>query len=248
MTARELIVTLPGADDVKQVVDAISLWTIRQAARKAPPALSARLGEEWLADAADRQGCVPRLRFALGCLWATLVISIVPLPTANDTASSLRTASTAPAAARATVAVHARALYPRRPAAAAPAAMCEINTTPLIDVMLVLLVTLLVSLPMMTHAVKIDLPQGGAPRFLQPEVVDLDIDSDGTVAWNGTAIADFSQLDGYLVAESQKEPQAEIRLRPDRRARYDIVAKVLAAAQRHHMQRIGFVNTGEFQP
>ena len=128
-------------------------------------------------------------------------------------------------------------------------AMCDINTTPLIDVMLVLLVTLIVSLPIMTHAVKLDMPDvthPPPPPPVQPEVIDLEIDFDGTVVWNGTAVTGMDQLEGYFRAERDKDPQPEIHLRPDRRAKYDIVAKVLAAAQRNHMKKIGFVNVAEF--
>src|SRR6516162_5861888 len=126
--------------------------------------------------------------------------------------------------------------------------MCDINTTPLIDVMLVLLVTLIVSLPIMTHAVKLDMPQNKntPPPDQRPEVIDLDIDFDGTVVWNGNTVPSMGQLEGYFRTEAVKEPQPEVHLRPDRRAKYDYVAKVLAAAQRNHMKRIGFVNTGEF--
>ena len=126
--------------------------------------------------------------------------------------------------------------------------MCDINTTPLIDVMLVLLVTLIVSLPIMTHAVKLDMPQNKntPPPDQRPEVIDLDIDFDGTVVWNGNTVPSMSQLEGYFHTEAAKEPQPEVHLRPDRRAKYEFVAKVLAAAQRNHMKRIGFVNTGEF--
>ena len=129
------------------------------------------------------------------------------------------------------------------------AVMCDINTTPLIDVMLVLLVTLIVSLPVMTHAVKLDMPQTNTPPppdQVKPEVIDLEIDFDGTVVWNGTTVPSLGQLEGYFRTESQKEPQPEIHLRPDRRVKYDYVAKVLAAAQRNRMKRIGFVNTAEF--
>jgi biopolymer transport protein ExbD len=128
-------------------------------------------------------------------------------------------------------------------------AMCDINTTPLIDVMLVLLVTLIVSLPIMTHAVKLDMPNPNAqppPPDTPPEVIDLEIDSDGTVVWNGTAVPNWDTLEGYFHNEAQKDPQPEIHLRPDRRARYDTVAKVLAAAQHNHMLKIGFVNVAEF--
>jgi biopolymer transport protein ExbD len=128
-------------------------------------------------------------------------------------------------------------------------AMCDINTTPLIDVMLVLLVTLIVSLPIMTHAVKLDMPQANnpPPPDQRPEVIDLEIDFDGAVVWNGTQIPNVDTLEGYFRTEAVKEPQPEIHLRPDRRAKYDVVAKVLAAAQRNRMKKIGFVNVSEFK-
>jgi biopolymer transport protein ExbD len=132
---------------------------------------------------------------------------------------------------------------------AAGAPMCDINTTPLIDVMLVLLVTLIVSLPIMTHAVKLDMPQPNQPpppQDQRPEVIDLEIDFDGTVVWNGNVVQNLNQLEGYFREESAKEPQPEIHLRPDRRAKYDYVAKVLASAQRNRMKKMGFVNTAEF--
>ncbi len=127
---------------------------------------------------------------------------------------------------------------------------CDINTTPLIDVMLVLLVTLIVTLPIMTHAVKLDMPNvtnPPPPPPTPPEVIDLDIDFDGTVVWNNTPVTGLPQLEGYFHAERDKEPQPEIHLRPDRRAKYEVVAKVLAAAQRNHMKKIGFVNVAEFR-
>jgi len=128
--------------------------------------------------------------------------------------------------------------------------MCDINTTPLIDVMLVMLIMLIITLPIMTHAVKLDMPQANQPpppTDQRPEVIDLEIDFDGTIVWNGTVVPNINQLEGYFRTEADKEPQPEIHLRPDRRAMYDVVAKVLAAAQRNHMKRIGFVNTGEFR-
>ena len=125
--------------------------------------------------------------------------------------------------------------------------MCDINTTPLIDVLLVLLVTLIITLPLQTHAVKLDLPQNQnqQPPPVQPEVIDLEVDFDGTVVWNGTPVT-MQQLDGYFAAESVKNPQPEIHLNPDGMAKYDVVAKVLASAQRNRMLKIGFVNTSEF--
>ena len=147
-------------------------------------------------------------------------------------------------------AYHPSSLFSRRPAALAACdnALCEINTTPLIDVMLVLLVTLIVSLPIMTHAVTLDLPQTPPSHdLLRPEVIDLDIDFDGTVAWNGMPVGTTRQLESYFRAEARKDPQPEIHLRADRRVRYDFVAKVLASAQRNRIQKIGFVDTAEFK-
>jgi biopolymer transport protein ExbD len=119
----------------------------------------------------------------------------------------------------------------------------------LIDVMLVLLVTLIVTLPVMTHAVKLDMPNPNAPPpppDKPPEVIDLEIDFDGTIVWNGTPVTGLPQLEGFFHAETDKDPQPEIHLRPDRRAKYGQVAQVLAAAQRNHMRKIGFVNVAEF--
>jgi len=126
----------------------------------------------------------------------------------------------------------------------------DINTTPLIDVMLVLLIMLILTLPIMTHAVKLDMPnpnQPPPPQNQRPEVIDIEIDFDGTIVWNGTVVPSIGTLEGYFRTEAMKEPQPEIHLRPDRRVRYDFVAKVLAAAQHNSMKRIGFVNTGEFR-
>jgi len=129
------------------------------------------------------------------------------------------------------------------------AEFCDINTTPLIDVMLVLLVTLIMSLPIMTHAVKLDMPQAQnpPPPDMRPEVIELEVDFDGTVVWNGTVVPSINTLESYFRVESDKIPQPEIHLRPDRRVKYDHVARVLAAAQRNRMKKIGFVNTAEFR-
>jgi biopolymer transport protein ExbD len=129
------------------------------------------------------------------------------------------------------------------------AEMCDINTTPLIDVMLVLLIMLILTLPVMNHAVKLDMPNPNAkppPNQVDPVVHDLEIYSDGTIVWDGNTVPDMRTLEGYFQTESAKDPQPEIHLRPDRRAKYDVVAKVLAAAQRNHMKRIGFTNIAEF--
>ena len=127
--------------------------------------------------------------------------------------------------------------------------MCDVNTTPLIDVMLVLLVMLIVTLPIMTHGVKLDMPRPNPDSAEPPppaEIIQLEIDFDGTVVWNGTPVP-LSSLDGYFRREASKDPQPEIHLRPDRRAHYDVVANVMAAAQRQHMVKMGFTNVAEFR-
>lgn len=126
--------------------------------------------------------------------------------------------------------------------------MMDINTTPLIDVMLVLLIMFIITLPVMTHAVKLDMPQTNRPppeNQVQIEPIRIDIDWDGTVVWNGTLVQ-LDQLESYFRVEAAKEPQPELHVRPDRRADYDTVAKVLALAQRNGMQRIGFVGNEQF--
>jgi biopolymer transport protein ExbD len=129
------------------------------------------------------------------------------------------------------------------------APMCDINTTPLIDVMLVLIVTLIVTLPVMTHAVKLDMPPPNPnqpPPTEAPEIINLDIYYDGTVSWNGQTIPTLDQLEQQFQRASAETPQPELHLAPDSHVKYDVVAKVLATAQRNHMEKIGFVNTSEF--
>ncbi len=128
-------------------------------------------------------------------------------------------------------------------------AICDINTTPLIDVMLVLVIMLILSLPVMNHAVKLDMPrpnQQPPPNQVEPEVHVLEIYSDSTIVWDGNTVPNIHTLEGYFQNEAIKDPQPEIHLSPDRRAKYDVVAQVLAAAQRNHMHRIGFTNVAEF--
>jgi biopolymer transport protein ExbD len=127
--------------------------------------------------------------------------------------------------------------------------MVEMNTTPLIDVMLVLLVMLIVTIPIQTHAVKLDLPQNQnppPPSDLMPEVVNLEIDFDGTVIWNGTPVPSRAQLDRYLQDTAAKIPQPEVHLRPNRLAKYDAVARTLADAQRLGVTKIGFVGNEQY--
>lgn len=127
--------------------------------------------------------------------------------------------------------------------------MMEINTTPLIDVMLVLLIMFIITIPIMTHAVKLDMPRPN-PNAVEPpvppEVIDLEIDFDGTIYWNTTPVNSFGTLEKYFRVEAGKEPQPEIHIRANKRAKYDNVAKVLALAQRQGLVKIGFVGMEQF--
>ena len=123
----------------------------------------------------------------------------------------------------------------------------EMNTTPLIDVMLVLLVMLILTIPIQTHAVKIDLPPT-LPMDLPPpmDVVDLEIDFDGTPIWNGTPLANAVQLDLYLQDSASRMPQPEVHVRPHRLAKYDAVARTLAHAQRLGLTKVGVVGNEQY--
>src|SRR5437764_1916123 len=112
---------------------------------------------------------------------------------------------------------------------------CDINTTPLIDVMLVLLVTLIVTLPIMTHAVKLDMPNvtnPPPPPPTPPEVIQLEIDFDGTVVWNATPASRQQLVGSFFPAGRNKEPPPEIHPRAERPSKDDVGTEVLAASQR----------------
>ena len=124
--------------------------------------------------------------------------------------------------------------------------MVEMNTTPLIDVMLVLLVLLIVTLPIQTHAVKLDMPAPNAtPPTVIPETVELGVDFDGTITWNGEKV-DRDALDTKLLEASKLKPAAEIQLDPNRLAKYDAVAMVLADAQHLGVTHIGFTGIDQY--
>ena len=126
-----------------------------------------------------------------------------------------------------------------------PGVMVEINTTPLIDVMLVLLVMLIITIPVQMHATKLDMPQNNPPPpdQVDPVVINLYVDFDGTLTWNGSVVKQ-KLLDRYFKIEANRPVQPELHLQANRLARYDDVLKVLAAAQRQGMIKIGFVGQG----
>lgn len=117
------------------------------------------------------------------------------------------------------------------------AAEPSLNATPLIDVLLVLLVMLIFTLPVMTHAVRLDMPRSG-PKGDLPEIIALDIDFDGTVLWNGNPVDSMESLESRLRAEQTKVPAPEVTIRSDRRARYETAAQVMAAAQRAQVRNM----------
>jgi biopolymer transport protein ExbD len=121
--------------------------------------------------------------------------------------------------------------------------MMEINTTPLIDVMLVLLVMLIITLPPQTHAVKLDMPTPQETPIeppIEPVVIAVDVDFDGTYYWNAEMI-DRATMETRFQAAAQINPQPELHVRPHRLAEYEYVAGVMAAAQKNGMTRIGVI-------
>ncbi|HEY1613738.1 MAG TPA: biopolymer transporter ExbD [Rhizomicrobium sp.] len=124
--------------------------------------------------------------------------------------------------------------------------MVDINTTPLIDVMLVLLVMLIITIPIQTHAVKLNMPNPNAPPpTVQPVEHTLAIDFDGSITWDNQAVPTMAALDQHFTEVANQEDQDEIHVSPNRLAKYDTVAKVLADASRIGVKKIGF--TGEEQ-
>jgi biopolymer transport protein ExbD len=128
-----------------------------------------------------------------------------------------------------------------------PQVMGEMNTTPLIDVMLVLLVMLIITIPIQLHSVDLNMPSGKAPpATTEPEVVRIDVDFDGTVSWNGEAVADRAALEARMQDKAKQEIQPEVQLRPNRLVRYEKVAAVLASAQRLGLKKLGVVGNEQF--
>ncbi len=128
-----------------------------------------------------------------------------------------------------------------------PDLVVEMNTTPLIDVMLVLLIMLIVTIPLQTHAVKLDLPAGTPPPPpTPPVVVTIDVDFDGTILWNGTAVPSEDSLQTQLRAAAAMPDQPEVHLRPNKLATYSVVAHVMADAQRLGIQKLGLVGNEQF--
>ena len=123
----------------------------------------------------------------------------------------------------------------------------DINTTPLIDVMLVLLIMLIITIPIQMHSVNLNMPQGKtAPPPEKPEVVRIDVDFDGTVLWNGETIPNRQALESRLSAIAARANQPEVHLRPDKLANYGAVAAVMASAQRLGVTKFGLIGNEQF--
>jgi len=127
-----------------------------------------------------------------------------------------------------------------------PEVMMDINTTPLIDVMLVLLVMLIITIPVQLHAVNLDLPVGRPPvTAVVPEKIQIDIDTQSHVFWQGEMVT-TAELDTRMAAASHLATQPEVHVRPDKNAQYAVFASVLAASRRNGLNRLAVVGSEQF--
>ena len=128
-----------------------------------------------------------------------------------------------------------------------PDVMVDMNTTPLIDVMLVLLIMLIITIPVQLHSVNLNMPSGTPPpAHAEPVVVTVDIDFDGTVLWNGEALADRAALQAKLRVAAALADQPEVHVRPNKLVEYKYVAEVLAESQRLGVTKLGMVGNEQF--
>jgi biopolymer transport protein ExbD len=128
-----------------------------------------------------------------------------------------------------------------------PDVMIDINTTPLIDVMLVLIIMLIITIPIQLHSVNLNMPAGNPPPpVAEPVVVTVDIDFDGTVLWNGEVVPDKAALEARLRQVSAAADQPEVHLRPNKLVEYKSVATVMASAQRLGVTKLGMVGNEQF--
>ena len=129
-----------------------------------------------------------------------------------------------------------------------PEPMMELNMTPLIDVMLVLIIMLIITIPKQNHAVNLNMPVGNPPpQTKEPVVVTIDVDFDGTITWDGVVVPDRATLDQKLSAVAAQADQPEVHLRPNKLVAYKSVAGVMASAQRLGVTKIGMVGNEQFQ-
>jgi biopolymer transport protein ExbD len=126
--------------------------------------------------------------------------------------------------------------------------MADINVTPMVDVMLVLLVIFIITAPLFTHAIKLDLPNAqSAPAPEKPETISLSINAEGAIFWNAEPVK-LEDLTARLADAAKKNPQPELQLRADKNARYETIAQVMAAAQSNGITKMGFVTDARMPP
>ena len=128
-----------------------------------------------------------------------------------------------------------------------PEVMMDINTTPLIDVMLVLLIMLIITIPVQLHSINLDMPTGTPPPATKkPTIVRIEIDARNVVHWNDKTLSGRAELDALLQQASQQQPQPEVHIKPQGKAKYEAVAGVLASAQRSGLTKLGIVGSEQF--
>lgn len=128
-----------------------------------------------------------------------------------------------------------------------PEVMMEINTTPLIDVMLVLLIMLIITIPAQLHSVNLDLPVAAPPKKKEePVVIKIEVDANNQISWNGKALASREELQSKLQEASQREPQPELHVRSHAKAKYETTMAVMANAQRLGLKKLGIVGAEQF--
>ncbi|MFM7027031.1 MAG: ExbD/TolR family protein [Limnohabitans sp.] len=128
-----------------------------------------------------------------------------------------------------------------------PEVMIEMNATPLIDVMMVLLIMLIITIPVQLHSVNLDMPVASKnPPKTDPVIVRVEVDAANGVRWNGTPLSDAAELEARLQQAAAQQPQPEIHIRSHARARYATVAGVLAGAQRSGLKKLGIVGSEQY--
>jgi biopolymer transport protein ExbD len=128
-----------------------------------------------------------------------------------------------------------------------PEVMMDINTTPLIDVMLVLLIMLIITIPAQLHSVNLDMPVNtNAPKKFDPVVIKIDVNAQSVVNWNGKPIASRAELEQKLTEAAAVQPQPELHIRSHAKAKYEAVAGVMASAQRMGLTKLGIVGSEQF--
>jgi biopolymer transport protein ExbD len=128
-----------------------------------------------------------------------------------------------------------------------PEVMIDMNTTPLIDVMLVLLIMLIITIPAQLHAVNLDMPlPTNAAKKVDPVVVKIDVDANSVINWNGKPVGSRAELEAKLTEASAQQPQPELHIRSHAKAKYEAAAAVMASAQRIGLTKLGIVGSEQF--